>query len=348
MNDTLNYCTLFNSAYLTRGLAMYQSLSNTCSNFHLYVFAFDDATFDYFHFASLPNLTVISLNDFEDESLLRVKPTRTAGEYCWTATSSTILHCLEKFNLSHCAYIDADMIFYSDPRVLNEELSSSSVLITEHRYTPEYDQSATSGIYCVQYVLFKNDEAGMKVLRWWRDACIEWCFNRHENGKFGDQKYLDDWTTKFEGVHVLEHLGGGIAPWNLQQFNLLRENGNLFVQEKKTGLKQLLIFFHFHGLRFYAGDTVELTGSGYAVGSVWKKFLFKPYVLNLLGIGDELMLRESKITNPNGVSTASRPTHFVNSVLIFRENLMNYLRFMLGRIPQFRRADNHIYHKSEL
>ena len=344
----LHFCTLFNSAYLARGLAMYRSLKEVCPDFHLYVFAFDEGTLGYFLKERLDSVTVISLREFEDPELLRVKPDRTVGEYCWTSTSSTILYCIHNFQLNHCTYIDADLSFYQNPEVLIHEMGDKSVLITEHRYTPLYDQSVTSGKYCVQFVTFKNDIKGMKVLRWWRDACIEWCFNRHENGKFGDQKYLDDWTTKFEGVHVLQHLGGGVAPWNLQQFNLLRENGELFVQEKKTGVKQLLIFFHFHGLRFYAGDTVEYTGAGYAVGSVWKKFLFKPYALNLLRIGDELKSGELKIANPNGVSTESRPSHVVNSVLMFRENAMNYLRFMLRRIPQFRRADNHIYHKSEL
>jgi hypothetical protein len=240
------------------------------------------------------------------------------------------------------------MVFYSDPRVLNEELVNSSVLITEHRYTPEYDQSATSGIYCVQYVLFRNDEAGMKVLRWWRDACLEWCFNRSENGKFGDQKYLDDWTTKFEGVHVLNHFGGGVAPWNLQQFKLISDNGVFFVKDRKSRLTKPLIFFHFHGLRFYAVDTVEYTGAAYFVGSDWKKLLFKPYVLSLFRLADQLMNLEPKIRNPNGVSVELRPTHLKNSVIIFRNNCLNFLRFILGRIPKFIRLNNHIYHKSEL
>ncbi len=348
MNGRLNYCTLFNSAYLARGLALYQSLSRVSSEFHLYVFAFDDKTYDYFRTASLPNLTVISLIDFEDESLLRVKPTRTAGEYCWTATSSTILYCLEKFKLDHCTYIDADMIFYSDPRVLNEELSDSSVLITEHRYTPEYDQSVTSGTYCVQYVLFRNDERGMKILRWWRDACLEWCFNRLEDGKFGDQKYLDDWTTRFEGVHVLRHEGGGVAPWNLQQYRLSKDGTKLFVQGRSAANPVPVVFFHFHGMRFYHPDIVEFAGAGYRISDTWKELLFRPYASELFNIGEKVIHEVEYIENPNGMAAGAYTSHFAQGFAVLKANFTNWLRYKLGRRKQFRKLGNHVYRRSEI
>ncbi len=37
---------------------------------------------------------------------------------------------------------------------------NKSVLITDHRYTPIYDQSLKSGRYCVQFITFKNDKIG--------------------------------------------------------------------------------------------------------------------------------------------------------------------------------------------
>src|SRR5437868_2569415 len=119
-----NFVTLFNSAYLSRGLVMYRSLERVSPDFHLYVIAFDDITFKFFTDFPEKKLTVISLAQFEDDELLRVKPTRSAAEYCWTSTPSTILYCINRFKLDHCVYIDADMKFYSDPSVLFEEWGS--------------------------------------------------------------------------------------------------------------------------------------------------------------------------------------------------------------------------------
>src|SRR5436305_15288172 len=101
----LNFCTLFNSNYLARGLVMYDSLIKNCKSFHLFVFAFDDNTFQYLKKLNLKHLTVISLAEFEDSERLRVKPGRTAAEYCWTCTPSTIRYCLDVYHLDHCTYI---------------------------------------------------------------------------------------------------------------------------------------------------------------------------------------------------------------------------------------------------
>jgi hypothetical protein len=150
------------------------------------------------------------------------------------------------------------MFFYEDPDVLIREMGHQSVLITEHRYTPRYDKTALSVKYCVQFVTFKNDERGLAVLRWWRSACLEWCYNRHEDGKFGDQKYLDDWTTRFEGVHVLRHLGGGLALWNIQQYSVTALGRELLCRDKRTGEEFSPVFYHFHYLKYYQDGTVEL------------------------------------------------------------------------------------------
>src|ERR1035438_3503963 len=105
----LNFCTLFNSNYLSRGIVMYESLLKHCDNFHLYVFAFDDNCYRYLTSQKFEHLTAISLNEFENEELLRIKSTRTAIEYCWTCSVSSIYYSITHFQLDNCTYVDADI-----------------------------------------------------------------------------------------------------------------------------------------------------------------------------------------------------------------------------------------------
>lgn len=273
----LKFSTLFNSTYLSRGLAMYHSLESHCTSFHLYIFAFDTHCYEVLSNLQLEHATIISLYEFENERLLDVKKDRTAGEYCWTCASSTIKYCLETYQLDHCTYVDADLMFFSDPAVLIAEMGSKSVLITEHRYTPCYNQSVTSGIYCVQFMTFKHTEEGMEVLNWWIDACITWCFNRFEDGKFGDQKYLDDWQSRFSTVHVLKHLGGGIAPWNVQQYVFKSESNAVKGKEILTGQEFDLVFYHYHEFHYTTNNTYSLSNNVYKIIRNPVKHIYRPY-----------------------------------------------------------------------
>jgi len=158
-------------------------------------------------------------------------------------------------------YLDADLWFRGNPAPIFREfeLSGKQVLITDHAYAPEHDQSATSGRYCVQFMTFTR-EGGESVRRWWEERCIEWCFARFENGKFGDQKYLDDWPERFgDQVHVLQHAQWARAPWN-----------------GTTSPHEEALFFHFHGLRLLVGDKVNL--GGYPLSSALIQNVYSPYL----------------------------------------------------------------------
>lgn len=271
---------------MSRGLAMYHSLEKHCNNFHLYIFAFDDECFHYLKGQKLPYATIISLNEFEDDKLLSVKPTRSKGEYFWTCSSSTILYVINHYKVDHCTYVDSDLYFFSSPQILLDEMGNHSILITPHRYTKQYDQSEKTGIYCVQFVTFKNDERGLEALTWWRNSCLEWCFNRYENGRFGDQKYLDDWPERFAGVYVCENLGAGVAPWNMQQYNFSRENDQMIGTEIATGNKFNILFFHFHSFIFVSPDYFS-PRPYYKRNETVISLLFNPYAKEICRIRDE-------------------------------------------------------------
>jgi len=248
------FCTLFDSNYLPRGLVLYRSLAEHCPDFRLRAFCMDDRTKAILDRLELPNLIPIALEELEahDRELAEVKPTRTQVEYCWTATPAVCAYALDREpDLNAITYVDADLMFFRDPEPVWRELGDDSVLIVPHRYAPhlrEYEE--TSGIYNVQFMTFRRDERGLDALHWWRDRCIEWCYYRVEDGKLGDQKYLDDWPERFDGVHVLRNPGAGLAPWNVENYELARRNGAVLVDETE------LVFYHYHSLRLYRGITL--------------------------------------------------------------------------------------------
>ena len=236
----MNFCTLFDSGYLQRGLALYESLCNTCEEFHLYVMAFDDKAFDILTELSLPSLTVVNLRDFETKELLEVKPTRTRAEYCWTCGPSVIYYFITEYDLDACTYLDADLMFYRSPKILFDEIGDNSVAITDH-YAPYH---IPQGRYCVQFMYFKNDEWGMKALKWWRDSCIEWCYAHFDGEKYGDQKYLEQFPELFKKVHVIQTRGAGVASWNMKQYHF--DDNDWSFTYKNERIK--IVFIHFHAV----------------------------------------------------------------------------------------------------
>lgn len=275
---------------------MYRSLEKHCNQFHLYIFSFNNSSFEILDKLKLESATIIHLDKFENEELLAIKSTRSKGEYCWTCTPSIIKFVLDNYKVNQCTYLDSDLLFFDDPGVLLEEMGKDSILLTEHRYTKKYDQSKKSGIYCVQFISFKNDLRGMKALNWWKDACIDWCFARFEDGKFGDQKYLDDWQTRFKGVHVLNNLGGGVAPWNVQQYKFFKKDGEIMGIEKKTNNKFFLIFFHFHNIKFLPEEKIYL--SGYFLPTDAKEIMYKSYIKLILASISEINNYDKKFEIP--------------------------------------------------
>ncbi|MEK8045033.1 hypothetical protein [Ideonella margarita] len=278
-----NFCTIFNATYLVRGLALIDSLAKHCPDHRIHVFAMDEQTATLLRELKRPQVVVVTPAEFETPELLRVKPSRGMGEYFWTCTPHIIRHCLQVLGCAECTYVDADVWLLSDPEPVFEEMGDAAVLLTEHRYTPKHDQAALSGRYCVQFMRFVANDRGLAALQWWCDRCIEWCFARREDGKFGDQKYLDDWTSRFEGVHVSTHVGAGIAPWNAGRTEFREVAGQVQVRDPGDpawGDWRPLVFFHFHGLMSYSEDQL-CYAFGYHLPAGAKRWVYAPYALQL-------------------------------------------------------------------
>jgi hypothetical protein len=261
-----HFVTLFDSTFLPQALALHQSMERHAGSYRLWLLCVDDLSHDVLAPLALANCALLRLSALETPELLAVKPLRSRGEYCWTLTPFAPRFVFEADPaVRRVTYIDADLSFRKNPRPLFAELEASgaAVLITEHGYAPEYDQTAKSGPYCVQFMVFERDR-GEVVRKWWEERCVEWCYARFEDGKFGDQRYLDDWPTRFGNlVHVLQRQELALAPWNATRFPY------------SAG-----VFFHFHGLRIAAGRRIDL-GPMYSLPRTVVQYVYQPYLDDL-------------------------------------------------------------------
>jgi hypothetical protein len=177
--DVEHFVTLFDDSFLPLGMALHQSLVEHASPFHLWVVTIDDAVEAHLRQLALPNLSIIPLREIETPELLAVKPGRTRGEYCWTITPFVCQAVFDREpSARRATYLDSDVWFLADPRMLLKELGDSRkhVLITEHGFAPEYDRSHDSGRFCVQFLTFDRTPDAARVMTWWQERCVEWCF----------------------------------------------------------------------------------------------------------------------------------------------------------------------------
>lgn len=264
-----HFCTYFDAAYIWKGLALYESLLATGSPFCLHVMALDDKTYEFLLGHQSNSLHVERLSVIETPELLRLKQERTRAEYCWTCGPSIILHFLTSLGLPSITYLDADLMFFSDFSSIYDRAPHASVIIT-----PQYsNRDDLAGRYCVQFLYFRNDASGRACLEWWRDRCLEWCYARYEDGKYGDQKYLDSFPTLFSNVVVTSDRGIGVAPWNMHLYDY--RDGMVIHQDTASPL----IFYHFHGLRMQTEGTtliVQLTDCPYS--AAYARLFFTPYM----------------------------------------------------------------------
>ena len=272
------YCTYFDRNYLLRGLTLYQSLKQHAQPFTLWVLCFDDWSFEVLTKLAQPDLRPVALADFErgDAALLSVKPSRSKVEYYFTCSPSWPLYLLtQNPEIDLLTYLDADLYFFSSPEPIFAEMGSGSVLIVGHRFPEHLRFIEVNGIYNVGLISFRNDARGRKCLEWWRERCLEWCYDRQEDGKYADQKYLDDWPERFEGVAVLQHSGAGLAPWNWVDAALQSEHGQITVNGRP------LIFFHFSNLKILTPWLYDPVSDGRLYGEMplrLRRALYTPYL----------------------------------------------------------------------
>jgi len=225
---------------------MCESLGQHCAHFKVWVLCFDAVTHKSLEVINLPNVELITMEEFEqgDELLTQARKNRSLVESYFTCTPSLPLFIFKKNPaVDLITYLDADLFFFSSFDSLFDEIADHSIAIIPHRFPSSFRKAERRGIFNVGWVSFRHDQEGLACLQRWRTQCIEQCIDSSDGKQFADQRYLDDWPAQFQNLVVLQHKGANLAPWNIANYQIAEQNGAIYVDDDP------LLFFHFHGLR---------------------------------------------------------------------------------------------------
>lgn len=278
-------CTLYNSLYLDKGLVLYDSLCECAKDFKLYVLCMDEKCYEVLSDLKQEHHIPVRLADIEtgDGDLLAAKANRPMGEYCWTCSSSFIRYILQHFNEDNCTYIDADMCFYNDPKVLIDEMidAGKSVMVVPHRFPKGKDELAgVVGNYCVEFNTFLNTPQSLGVLDYWRNRCLECCSNLGDGIHWGDQKYLDEIVEKFDCVHVCRHNGAGVAPWNITSYTVVDGEKCLEYKPLKETVK--VVFYHYQNITYLSRKLVAIgISKRVPIDTKVLSLYYRPYLVSI-------------------------------------------------------------------
>ena len=245
-----HYCTYFDRGFLAQGVALGRSLVAHDPAAVLWVLALDEETASALRALNQPAWRVMLLAELEaaDPALAAVKPARSHVEYYFTLSPCWPRWLLQsKPEIDRLVYLDADLFFFSSPQSIWAELDQGSILLCAHRFPDFLRHYERHGRYNVGVLGWRRDKDGLACLEWWRERCLEWCHDRLEPDRYADQKYLEAWPQRFDGVVECSHPGVNIAPWNWMNHHYDHSSGEVRVEGKP------LVVFHFARFRAISG-----------------------------------------------------------------------------------------------
>ena len=240
------YCTYFDKHYLSRGLSLFFSLQRHSDPFIFYILCLDDFVYDYLSIYKYDEIVPIRLKELEeaDQALTDLKDLRRGADYLFTLTPCWGNFLMNRFpEIDLLTYLDSDLFFFKSPNAIFKEIGNASIAIIPHRFSSANYQLQQYGIFNVGWVSWRRDLNGLKCLKEYRQDCLQWCHDYIDGNRFADQRYLDRWPSIYPSVHVIQHPGANLAPWNLDTFPLCIDANGVTING------ETLIFYHFHKYR---------------------------------------------------------------------------------------------------
>lgn len=274
------HVTYFDRRFLPQGLALIKSMIAHGRGVRLVALCLDDETDRVLTALRRPELIVMPLWRLEARypELLSAKANRSLLEYYFTLTPYLIAYAYDCFEDAQIIiYVDADIFFFDDPTKVTALMGEGLIGLTPHGFShANAHREARAGRYNNGWMGFRRSEEAARCLQRYQRCCLASC-SEDAAGRYGDQKYLDDWSTHFAGVVDITHPGCNLAEWNIEDRPLTLEDGAV-----KVGGHPLL-FHHFSRILHQDGQFIAPAPSDdyFKRAPIYARHVVEPYLATL-------------------------------------------------------------------
>lgn len=240
-------CTISTTGHLFKTKALFHSLS-PLTDAAFYCLTIDGEP----EFHSEFEINAVSLTDLKTEVAVSIKSKYKGDKLRWACKPLLLTYLLSR-GFEKVIYVDNDVLFYSSPNFLFEELNDASLLLTPHHYLADpknkqfwLEANFRIGLYNAGFV--GANFSALHALEWWAQCCLYNVRKSAWRGLFDDQRYLDLLPNLYKNVTVLEHKGCNVASWNVDQCpRSLEKDGEVLIADRWP-----LVFIHFNGFTMRA------------------------------------------------------------------------------------------------
>jgi hypothetical protein len=256
--------TIVAKNYIGLAQILEDSLNTHNDDTDFFIIVADEFSDDY-NKEALPSNIIIAKNELNisAQNWMDMSFKYDLTEFCTSIKPASFLYFIEKTEYQKIIYLDPDIYIYSSFSPIYEILEHYSIVLTPHIttikdiYLGDLQESSFmgSGVFNLGFCGVSRTSTSNKMLSWWHERLLDKCFNDSYNFYFTDQKWMDFLPCYFSSdeLHISNHLGMNIAPWNFFEREIFIENGNIKVRNREKEIESIefpVIFVHYSGYNY--------------------------------------------------------------------------------------------------
>jgi hypothetical protein len=243
------------------------------SNSEFFIFVADEFTENELMYFSLPKQVLIAKQvlDIGEQLWNELAFKYNLVEFCTCIKPACFEYLFKQKNFDKVIFFDPDIFVYSNLSVIFDKLDLCQIILTPHILNPQTPFKGNyadylfliNGTFNLGFLALRNSASANKLLFWWHNRLIDYCFFDNDNGLATDQKWMNMLPAFFapDVLHISMNKGFNVAPWNYHERRIEKQGELFIVKDRENEFKEndMLTFIHFSSYDYKAISNKNFT-----------------------------------------------------------------------------------------